>query len=157
MTRQKQHDQQEEEDGSLHDSRYLLFKLHGEAYAAPLVQVREVIKIPKIKPVPHSPKHMKGVMNLRGQIITVFDLRTKLGLPAQAADAPGLILVVDTDHGSIGALVDSVESVQEIPQSEIAESSSGKEPVAKHASGLVLIIDLSAQFPKFEISHSEAA
>ncbi len=154
MTRQQQ---PETEEGLLHESRYLLFKLHGETYAAPLVQVREVIKIPKIKPVPHSPSHMKGVMNLRGQIITVFDLRAKLGLPAHSSDAPGLILVVDTDHGSIGALVDSVESVQEIPQSEIAESSSGREPVAKLPTGLVLIIDLSAQFPKVEISHSEAA
>ncbi|MEN9722458.1 MAG: hypothetical protein RJB38_444 [Pseudomonadota bacterium] len=147
----------ETEESALHESRYLLFRLHGESYAAPLVQVREVIKVPTIKPVPHSPAHMKGVMNLRGQIISVFDLRSKLGLPSRSEAVPGLILVVDTTQGSIGALVDSVDSVQEIPDEQISKSSSSSEPVAKLTTGLVLVIDLSAQFQRIETVRSEAA
>jgi len=96
-------------------------------------------------------------MNLRGQIISVYDLRAKLGLPRQSPDAAGLILIVDTPNGSMGALVDSVESVQEIPRDQISESAGGKDPVAKLPGGLVLVIDLSAQFPKTESKVVEAA
>jgi purine-binding chemotaxis protein CheW len=64
------------------NSRYLSFNVGKEQYAIPLLTVREVIGMPEITPVPFTPNYFLGIMNLRGQIISVVDLRLKLGLGA---------------------------------------------------------------------------
>jgi purine-binding chemotaxis protein CheW len=131
-------------------SKYLIFRLGGERYGAPLLQVKEVIKMTPIKPVPHTVNHFLGVINLRGQIVSVVDLRAKLAI-REYDPKSGLILVVDSGHSSIGALVDSIESVKEIrpedidadPAIETLVSSTNLRGVAKCDEGLTILIDLS--------------
>lgn len=98
--------------------KYLLFSLAGEIYACPLLAIREVIKVGAIKSVPYMTSHFKGVTNLRGQIISIIDLREKLGLkpPPQTQ---GLILIVDCEEGLIGTIIDDVLSVQDFLPNEI--------------------------------------
>lgn len=66
------------ESSSVSSSRHLCFSLGEEEYAVPLSHVREVIELPDITPVPYMPQHYRGIMNLRGQILSIIDLRLKL-------------------------------------------------------------------------------
>ena len=105
---------------SSHPSRYLAFSLGGERYAIPLLSVKEVIALPEITPVPFSAPHFMGIMNLRGQVISVVDLRLKLGIKAHAT---GETAVVICDLGSfcLGVVVDSIDSVVAPTAGEISE------------------------------------
>ena len=99
--------------------RYLVYSLGGEAYASPLTSIREVLKIADIKEVPYMKNYFKGVINLRGQIISVIDLREKLALQKPGQSSKGLILVVDSANGSLAVIVDDVLAVARIPEAEI--------------------------------------
>ena len=71
--------------------RYLTFTLGGESYGLPVLNVREIIRLCPITPVPRMPAHVKGVINLRGTVIAVFDLRAKFQLATRAtANGPAL-------------------------------------------------------------------
>jgi len=132
-------------------SKYLLFNLDNEMYATPLLNVREVIKMAIIKPVPYMVGHFKGVINLRGQIVGVVDLRVKFQLTVPA-EGKGMILIVDTTEGLIGAIVDEIDSVQKIapgdverePRIETKISSEFMLGVAKLGKGLVNLVDIAA-------------
>lgn len=130
-------------------NRYLVFVLADETYAAPLLQIREVIKIPSIKPVPYMVPYFKGIINLRGQIVSVIDLRMKFGLQNFKKDE-GLILVIEAMGALVGAIVDNVCSVQNIPETEI-ETNPALETkiqsnfflgIAKHPDTLINLIDI---------------
>ncbi|MBI2521687.1 MAG: purine-binding chemotaxis protein CheW [Bdellovibrio sp.] len=99
-------------------NKYLVFVLANETYASPLLQIREVIKIPSIKQVPYMVPYFKGIINLRGQIVSVIDLRVKFNLKDFKSDE-GLILVIEAKGSLVGAIVDGVCSVQDIPSSDI--------------------------------------
>jgi purine-binding chemotaxis protein CheW len=94
----------------LAEERYLSFSLGTEEYAIPLLSVREVIAMPEITKVPQTPPHFLGVMNLRGQVISVVDLRTKLAIKANPT-AETAIIICDIKPNSIGVVVDSINSV----------------------------------------------
>jgi purine-binding chemotaxis protein CheW len=101
-------------------SRYLSFTLGTEDYAIPLLSVREVIAIPEITPIPSTPAHFLGIMNLRGQVISIIDLRQKLGIkPVNSADSA--VIICDLSPLCIGVVVDSINSVLSPNDSEIAE------------------------------------
>ncbi|AGH95424.1 chemotaxis protein CheW [Pseudobdellovibrio exovorus] len=105
-------------------SKYLSFHLGTENYAMPLLKVREVIGMPEITLVPHSSHHVLGVMNLRGQIITVIDMRTCLGLKAQQGHET-TVIICEMPFGQIGMVVDAVNSVLSVAQEELAEVPAG--------------------------------
>lgn len=91
-------------------NRYLCFSLGTEEYAIPLLTVREVIAIPEITPVPHSVQSFLGIMNLRGQVISVVDLRTKLSIKPMISEE-NAIIICDLNPNSIGVVVDSINCV----------------------------------------------
>lgn len=91
-------------------ARYLSFALGGEKYAIPLLSVKEVIAVPQITPLPFSPPYFLGIMNLRGQIISVIDLRKKMEIQPAASGEPAVV-ICDLEDLSIGLIVDSVDSV----------------------------------------------
>ena len=91
-------------------NRFLGFSLGDEEFGVPLLTVKEVIAIPDITPIPQSPKHFVGIMNLRGQVISVMDLRTKLGIKP-AAGSENAIIICDIGGVQLGAVVDSVNQV----------------------------------------------
>ncbi len=90
--------------------RFLSFSLGQEEYAIPLLEVKEVIAVPDITPIPFTPAHFLGIMNLRGQVISVIDLRTKLGVKPEAS-AETAVIICDLSPLCLGVVVDSINSV----------------------------------------------
>lgn len=103
--------------------KYLTFALAGEEYGLPVLKVREIIKILAITAVPQAPDHVKGVINLRGKVIAVVDLRQKFGFPSQEHDERTCIIVVEvvlqTSKVMMGVVVDAVSEVLTIAADEI--------------------------------------
>ncbi|HYM26008.1 MAG TPA: chemotaxis protein CheW [Vicinamibacterales bacterium] len=103
--------------------KYLTFALAGEEYGVPVLKVREIITIMDITAVPQMPEHVKGVINLRGKVIPIIDLRLKFGLPVSAdTDRTCIVVVeVDVDAGRImlGVIVDSVSDVLHISTEDV--------------------------------------
>ncbi|MGE5364666.1 MAG: chemotaxis protein CheW [Bacteroidota bacterium] len=108
----------------LSDTRqYLTFKLNDEVFGVDVAKVREILDLIKITRVPQTPDFMRGVINLRGSVVPVVDMRIKFGLEATESTVNTCIVVVevelDGENTILGALVDSVQEVFELEQSEI--------------------------------------
>ena len=103
--------------------KYLAFALVDEEYCLPVLKVREIIKAMDITRVPQVPAHVRGVINLRGKVIPVVDLRLKFGFPAQDYTQRTCIIVVDVSPGGVNAMmgivVDAVSEVLNIGGTEI--------------------------------------
>lgn len=111
------------EESDFFDGKHLIFKLNEKCYGIPIVFVSEIIGLMDITPVPRSPEFLKGVINLRGKIIPVLDLRKKLGMQGKEDDEQTCIIIVDIQNseksGFVGLVVDMVSEVYKIPNSEI--------------------------------------
>jgi purine-binding chemotaxis protein CheW len=94
-----------------HEARYLSFTLGAEDFAVPLLNVREVIGVPECTKLPFTPEYVLGIMNIRGQVITVIDLRKRLGLAIKELTQESAVVVCENDGVRVGALVDSVNQV----------------------------------------------
>ncbi len=98
--------------------KYLTFNLGNEEYGVDIMKVREIIGVMEITAVPHTPEYIKGVINLRGRVIPVLDLRLSFGLEPREYDDRTCIIVVEVVSGNgnimIGMLVDSVSEVLNI-------------------------------------------
>jgi purine-binding chemotaxis protein CheW len=98
---------------------YLAFSLTDESYAIPIERVREIVKVPQLTEVPRAPKELLGVMNLRGEVLPVYDVRARLLLtqavkPISGPDevsARSRVLLVRSEAGDAGVLCDGVEGV----------------------------------------------
>jgi purine-binding chemotaxis protein CheW len=106
------------------EHKFLTFCLGAEHFGVEILRVREIIGLIAITPLPQTPPYVKGVMNLRGRIIPVIDLRQRFGLAAADATKETCVVVLEAinDDGSqtvMGAVVDSVREVQDIPPSAI--------------------------------------
>jgi purine-binding chemotaxis protein CheW len=103
--------------------KYLTFALGNEEYGLPVLKVREIIKVMDITQVPQVPGHVRGVINLRGRVIPVIDLRLKFGFEARENTDHTCIIVVEVAHlGMIGIVVDSVSEVLNVAGSDIDEA-----------------------------------
>lgn len=102
--------------------QYLTFQLQSEFYAVPIETVREINRVGEITPVPKTPPFVKGVMNLRGKIIPVINLRIKFGMEAQAYTRDTCIIVIDTEIGQVGMIVDAVKEVVDLKANQIESS-----------------------------------
>src|SRR3954462_12153539 len=96
--------------------RYLTFKLGRESYGLPVLGVREIIRLCPITPVPRMPDYIKGVINLRGKVIPILDLRAKFQLSSESCGERACIIVVQLGAPPaavtlMGAIVDAVEEV----------------------------------------------
>ena len=105
------------------DGKYLTFSLAGEEYGIGILKVREIIGMMSITPVPQTPEFVKGVINLRGKVIPVIDLRLRFGLMARDYTERTCIIVVEI-HGETGAVpmgivVDAVSEVLNIRGADI--------------------------------------
>ncbi len=93
------------------------FYLEKEEYGVDILKVREIIKMMQLTKVPNAPDYVEGVINLRGKIIPVVDLRTKLGMTRREPDTHSRIIVVDVEDKTLGFIVDRVSEVLRIPAS----------------------------------------
>jgi purine-binding chemotaxis protein CheW len=130
--------------------RYLVFSLGSERYALPLLAVKEVIAVPEFTSIPFTPSHFLGMMNLRGQVISVIDLRLKFGMKPQPS-AETSVIICDFSSVTVGVVVDSINSVLSCTPDQIQpkpEIDSHKKTdfimgVTKAEDRLVVLIDIS--------------
>jgi len=105
-------------DVDTHGGKYLTFSLAGEEYGLEILKVREIIGIMDITAVPRMPSHVKGVVNLRGKVIPVVDLRLKFGMESAEYTEATCIIVVDVGT-LVGIIVDTVQEVLDIESAQI--------------------------------------
>ena len=101
--------------------KYLTFVLGEENYGVEILRVREIIGLTKIIAVPHTPTYVQGVINLRGKVIPVIDLRLKFNLPSIEETEETCIIVTQISDTEIGVIVDKVSEVQNIIDDQIQE------------------------------------
>jgi len=95
------------------------FQVGRETYGVPITSLHEIVRVPEITAVPDAPEYMEGVINLRGKIVSVLDLRKRFGKPAGAFHRRSRILVVEHRGKLAGMIVDAASEVLKIPESEI--------------------------------------
>ena len=111
----------EKNDQNTPGSRFLEFNIGKEKYGVELLTVIEVISIPETTPLPNSPRYIRGIMNLRGQIITVVDLRTKLNIDPLENQSESATIIVKVNNIQVGVIVDSINKVINVNSHELAE------------------------------------
>jgi purine-binding chemotaxis protein CheW len=103
--------------------QYLTFKLTEEVFAVDVAKVREILELTTITKVPRTPDYMRGVINLRGSVVPVIDMRLKFGMSATEKTVNTCIIVVEVQYDEeiivIGALADSVQEVFELEPDQI--------------------------------------
>jgi len=127
------------------------FRLAGETYGINVMHVQEVLRLTEIAPVPGAPPYVLGIINLRGNVVTVIDTRSRFGLAAPETDDSSRIVIIEADEQVVGILVDSVAEVVELHQSEIdsapnvgnEESSRYIQGVANRGDDLLIVVDLN--------------
>lgn len=108
--------------------KFLTFKLGEESYGVAVLKIREIIRMQKITLVPQMPHYVKGVINLRGKVIPVIDMRLKFGVGSDAVTERTCIVVVQIENKalstvtSVGLIVDAVEEVMNISDEEVEEA-----------------------------------
>tara|TARA_Y100000294_G_scaffold121979_1_gene113429 strand:+ start:78 stop:578 length:501 start_codon:yes stop_codon:yes gene_type:complete len=101
------------------EGKYLTFFLSNEEYGLEILKVREIISVMEITSVPQTPDFIKGVINLRGKVIPVVDLRLKFGMPETEYTKETCTIVVDVQGLQMGIVVDTVSEVLDIAESDI--------------------------------------
>ncbi|MEJ2213640.1 MAG: chemotaxis protein CheW [Gammaproteobacteria bacterium] len=127
------------------------FRLKDETYGINVMQVQEVLRVTDIAPVPGAPHYVLGIINLRGNVVTVIDTRMRFGLPQAEMDDLSRIIVIESEAQVVGILVDSVAEVADLRVSEIdsapnvgnEESSRYIQGVASRDNNLLIVVDLN--------------
>ncbi len=104
------------------EEKFLTFVLNSEVYAIEILKVREIISLMDITNVPQMPGYMKGVINLRGKVIPIIDLRLKFSMPEGEYTQETCTIVMEVANTSVGIIVDSVSEVMEIKSDEIEDT-----------------------------------
>ena len=110
---------EEEEEEDTQKNKFLTFKIAKESYAIEIKYVTEIIGIQKITEVPDMPVFIKGVINLRGRIIPVMDVRIRFNMAPKEYDERTCIVVVNVERSSVGFVVDEVSEVVDISENQI--------------------------------------
>uniref|UniRef100_UPI003F585ACD chemotaxis protein CheW n=1 Tax=Vibrio cholerae TaxID=666 RepID=UPI003F585ACD len=133
------------------DTQWVTFQLEEETYGINVMQVREVLRYTEIAPVPGAPDYVLGIINLRGNVVTVIDTRSRFGLMQGEITDNTRIIVIESERQVIGILVDSVAEVVYLRSSEIDstpsvgtdESSKFIQGVSNRDGKLLILVDLN--------------
>lgn len=145
--------------------KFLTFFLAGEEYGIEILKVQEIIGMMTITPVPRTPHFIRGVINLRGKVITVVDLRLKFEMEPKEQTEETCIIVVQTGGIQIGCVVDKVSEVLDINEREIEEAPSFGADVntdyilgiGKSQGKVKLLLDIDKVLSRREMQSSSAA
>ncbi|OOV88556.1 chemotaxis protein CheW [Oceanospirillum linum] len=117
--------------------QYVTFRLADETYGINVIQVQEVLRYTEIAPVPGAPSYVLGIINLRGNVVTVIDTRQRFGLMTAETTDSTRIVIIEVDQQVVGIMVDSVSEVVYLRQSEIETTPNvGNEESAKFIQGV---------------------
>jgi len=108
-----------ETDDEIQDNKFLMCRIGNESYGIDIQHVTDIIELQKITEVPDMPEYVKGVINLRGQVIPVIDMRIRFRLEEREYDDRTVITVVQVKNNSIGFIIDTATEVQDIPEKDI--------------------------------------
>jgi purine-binding chemotaxis protein CheW len=130
--------------------KYICFNLGEEEFAIPLLSVKEVIGIPDVTPVPQTPSYFLGIMNLRGLVVSVMDLRLKMNIKAETTEE-STVMILDFGDYNLGVLVDRVNAVIAVDQKRFSEKppvdssdiSEAIKGVFRKDDQLILILDIA--------------
>jgi purine-binding chemotaxis protein CheW len=157
---------------SISTSQYLTFKLDRELFAVDIAKVREVLEFTSMTKVPRTPDFMRGVINLRGNVVPVVDMRLKLGLSVTEKSVDTCVVIsevtFDGERTVLGALVDSVQEVIDLDNNNIAPpprmgskiDTNVIRGMGKREEQFIMILDLDRVFTADELrlsSNTEAA
>ncbi|MBE0367437.1 chemotaxis protein CheW [Pseudoalteromonas sp. MMG013] len=131
--------------------QWVTYKLEDETYGINVMQVQEVLRYTEIAPVPGAPSYVLGIINLRGNVVTVIDTRARFGLMSAEVTDNSRIVIIEAEKQVIGILVDSVAEVVYLRSSEIDSAPNiGTEESAKFIQGvsnregeLLILVDLN--------------
>ncbi|MGR9117017.1 MAG: chemotaxis protein CheW [Gammaproteobacteria bacterium] len=131
--------------------QWVTFRLGDEKYGINVMQVQEVLRVAEIAPVPGAPSYVLGIINLRGNVVTVIDTRNRFGLMSKETDDSSRIVIIETESHIIGILVDSVAEVVELRSSDIETAPNvGNEETSRYIQGvtsrdneLLILVDLN--------------
>ncbi|MES9858223.1 MAG: chemotaxis protein CheW [Sedimenticola sp.] len=127
------------------------FLLQDEIYGVNVMQVQEVLRVSDIAPVPGAPSYVLGIINLRGNVVTVIDTRSRFGLVAGEISQSSRIVIIEAEKQVVGILVDSVAEVIDIHISEVESAPNvGNQENSKYIQGvatvngrLLILVDLN--------------
>ena len=131
-------------------TQWVTFFLDNEKYGIKVMQVQEVLRMTEIAPVPGAPQFVLGIINLRGNVVTVIDSRKRFGLPDKEPDDSTRIVIIEAGEHVVGILVDSVAEVVDLRTSEIEtapnvgtdESSKYIQGVSSQTEELLILVDV---------------
>ena len=131
--------------------QWVTFHLENEKYGIKVMQVQEVLRMTEIAPVPGAPHYVLGIINLRGNVVTVIDTRRRFGLGDVDHDDETRIVIVEANNNVVGILVDSVAEVVDLKSSEIEtapnvgndESSKYIQGVSSRDNELLILVDVN--------------
>jgi purine-binding chemotaxis protein CheW len=134
----------------IEERQVVVFELANEKYGTEIGSVREIIRMPTVTQMPGTPEHVRGVINLRGRVIPVVDLRARFRLPTTELTESTRVLVVDILGESIGVVVDAVTEVRRVPSGSVeapgatttTEESYYIDGIAKQDEHLLILLDL---------------
>ncbi len=140
--------------------QWVTYQLEEETYGINVMQVQEVLRITEIAPVPGAPNYVLGIINLRGNVVTVIDSRKRFGLSSKESDDNSRIIIVEVNGNVVGMLVDSVAEVVYLHQSEIDtapnvnndDSSRFIQGVCSRDEQLLILVDVDKLLSEEEIS-----
>jgi purine-binding chemotaxis protein CheW len=127
------------------------FQVGRETYGVSITSLHEIVRVPEITAVPDAPEYMEGVMNLRGKIVSVIDLRKRLGEKKVTSNRRNRILVIEHKGRLAGLIVDSASEVLKIPASDVEESPTSLQEggtncvtgLGKYKGRLIVLLDMS--------------
>ena len=140
----------------------VVFKIGEEEFGVEINQVREIVKLVSITRMPRAPVFIEGVVNLRGQIITVIDLAKRLDLPSTGKTEATRIMVVEVGEDTVGMIVDSVSEVLRLSKDDIEDTPALIDTevhekylrgVGKSEDRLLILLDLNEVLSTEEIKH----
>jgi purine-binding chemotaxis protein CheW len=137
------------------------FRIGRETFGLPISIVREIVRVPEITSVPNAPDYIEGVINLRGRIIPVVDLRKRFGQKSIEPHKKNRIVVVELGPRAFGLIVNSASEVLRIPPSEIEEPNNVFQEgeldfvtgVGKLRGRLVILLDVNRILKRGELNH----
>ncbi|MCP3671197.1 MAG: purine-binding chemotaxis protein CheW [Gammaproteobacteria bacterium] len=139
-----------DDSGSEPVIQLVTFCLKDETYGINVMHVQEVLRVSEIAPVPGAPDYVLGIINLRGNVVTVIDTRSRFGLPVGDVTDTSRIVIIESDKQVVGILVDAVAEVVELTENQIdsapnvgnEESSRYIQGIATMGSNLLIVVDL---------------
>ncbi len=105
--------------GTVHNNQFLTFMLNEQEFGVEILQVQEIRNFAKLTPIPNTPPCIKGVLNLRGTVVPIVDLRSRFQMPTTAYDRFSVIMVVNVNNRVMGLIVDAVSDVLNVDDNSI--------------------------------------